>query len=353
MRSKLQSLILDVEELLSDLRLEWENKEDYIHNTSAFQKIKITNDNVMCCCPYHNESRPSFGLSINPPYVFNCFTCGEKGTVEKLVADVIGLDNELQAMQYLMQHYLRQDTLNRSIGLESILNKNKKDSGLVKEDEIKSYMSKRHPYIEKRGLSNQTILKYEVGYDSSSKSITFPVRDFDGKPRFIMTRSVIGKYFYIPKGVKKTDILYGLYYLRKAKNKITEIFLNESAIDTMSCYENKLPASAVIGKFLFGEQIELLQRMGIKTVNLFFDNDRWGVDCALKAFYLFKNTPMRLNVVTYPGGQWGIDTIEDTAYKDANDLLRAGQLGNIEIVTYQSFYMKLYRGGMIVNGKNI
>ena len=61
-----------------------------------------------------------------------------------------------------------------------------------------------------------------------------------------------------------------------------------------------------------------------------------------------------MEVVKYPT-QWGIDTIEYVKYKDANDLLLAGRLSGIEVVTYLEYYYDLLQSkfykGVFLNGR--
>ena len=61
----------------------------------------------------------------------------------------------------------------------------------------------------KRGLTDDVIDLFDIGYDSDTDCITFPVRDIRGNTLFIARRSVTQKYFNYPNGVEKP--LYGLY----------------------------------------------------------------------------------------------------------------------------------------------
>ncbi|MGA4519166.1 CHC2 zinc finger domain-containing protein, partial [Solibacillus silvestris] len=71
----LENFNLDVEELIEDLRTQWEERGQ-TYNANAFSRTKITSTNVMFCCPYHDETHPSGGITKEYPYVYNCFGCG-------------------------------------------------------------------------------------------------------------------------------------------------------------------------------------------------------------------------------------------------------------------------------------
>ena len=321
-----------IEVIIKNFQRDYSNPE----NPSAFSKIKHSSDNIMCCCPYHSESKPSFGVSKEYPHKFHCFTCGAKGAIESLTLHVYGKLKGLSAYEETERIIAKSVIEERSIGIEKIFNKG---GHYVSEEEVEEYKKLRHPYIEGRGLSNKTLIKYEVGYDSKNHSITFPVRSLDGKVPFILRRSVSSKHFQIPEGVDKKEVLYGLYYLNRAG--VRKAYITEAPIDTLSCYEARLPSVSVVGKYLFKEQVRLLLRSGIQTVNLFFDNDKWGVDCTLKSFEVLKDTPIKVRVVMFPEGNFGIDgTVK---YKDANDLLVAGEMKNVKTVNFENYYMQIFK----------
>ncbi|MEK5060904.1 MULTISPECIES: toprim domain-containing protein [unclassified Paenibacillus] len=340
--SLLSSYQLEIEEVLDDLRAYWLARSISRYNVSAFSKVTNKGENIMFLCPFHDDgNNPACGVETEYPYRYNCFGCGAHGSLASLVAHAVGLPNELLGMQFIMKNYLVVSSNERNpIDMESILNGgNKKDRmRSLPEEEVLRYTKKRHSYIYGRGFSEHTISKYEVGYDEVTQAITFPVRTSKGLIRFIKKRFVSRKGFLNEKGIEKKDIVYGLYYILQAPKPINELYLNESETDTMSCYEGRLPAGAILGRILFVEQVRELMRAGIKTVNLFFDNDEAGVACTLRAYELIsKHSAIRVNVVLYPNRQYGITDIEEQKYKDSNDLLRNNKLGSIKTIPYLEY----------------
>lgn len=326
---------VNIEEVLEDLEDEWVKNSNYRYNPTAFTKKKVNSFNINMCCPYHNETKPSFGISTEYPYLFNCFSCGASGELITLIADVYEIDY-LKAYRKVIRDY---STITFNVSEEE------QEEGGVTEEEIFNYRKKKHSYIETRGISDYTLQKYEVGYDEENYSITFPVRDLYGKPLFIIKRNVSNKFYHIPKGAPKKDSLYGLNYLY---GKVNEVFIVEGTIDVLSCYEARLPAVGLMGRTLSRNQLKLLQLAGISKVILFLDNDRWGVKGNLDAYRLISKTPIRVEVVEYPE-QWGIDAVDGIKYKDPNDLLRGDRLKDIKIMSYINYYYKLiqskyYRG---------
>lgn len=341
----LETLPINIEEVLSDLREHWIDNKDYSYNSTAFTKVDTKGDNAMFCCPHHPENNPSCGIKTTYPYTWNCFGCGATGNLGQLVAHALDLPTEVHGEHYITKNYVILDIKERpKIDLDEIFSSKHKVNNEVSEDYIKELCSKRHSYITDRGFSNKALRNYEVGYDAVTDTITFVVRDSTGLPRFIKRRFVSTKKFLNELGIAKKDIIYGLYYITRAGIKPTEIYLNESETDTISCYQGGLLAGAILGRILFKEQLKELMRYGVKVINLFYDNDKSGVACALiSALMINKNTPIRVNMVMYPCNNYGIDTTdsEDISYKDANDLLKSNRLKDITKIPFDTYLMKL------------
>jgi DNA primase len=73
-------------------------KIDKIVEVLGLQKAKIRDDELSACCPFAKETHekgydknPSWSLNLDQ-LVYNCFTCGERGTLEDLVCYVLDID---------------------------------------------------------------------------------------------------------------------------------------------------------------------------------------------------------------------------------------------------------------------
>jgi DNA primase len=342
----LSTIQIDMEDLLDDLAIDWIDHKEYVNNGTAFHKTVRKGDYLMCCCPYHDEDIPSFGVRAEYPYDFNCFGCGVHGGLDSLVAYVKNLPTILHGLHYIQKTYIIVSSQDRpKFDLEKHLHGgnllDKKRS--LPDEEATKFTSLRHSYIEKRGFSDRTLRTYEVGYDEHTQAITFPVRTAKGLLRFINRRSVLAKKFLNEKGIYKKDILYGLWYIIKSPRPIERICLNESITDTMSCYESGLPACAIMGRILFKEQMREMLIAGIKEVDLFFDNDKAGLHCTLDTMEMLSTTPIRVNVVIFPGGHFGIDSTDPDGlrYKDANDLLLGKAMHRIERIPAVAFRTRI------------
>jgi len=347
--SLLETFDLDVLEVLEDLRLNWEDNTSYTYNPNAFSRIKDNGENIMFCCPEHSETNPSAGITTSAPYKWNCFGCGATGTIGTLVAIALGMPKGASADFYITKNYLVVERMERkAIDLNSILDgTDDKKFHVHSEEDIAEFKRFRHKYFETRGFSERTLRVYEAGYDKESQCITLPIRTSKGEIRFVKRRSVRSKMFLNEKNVAKRDIVYGLYYILNSGVVPRTLFLNESETDTLSCYEGGLLAGSILGRLLFKEQVHELLLAGVKEVNLFFDNDKYGYDATLQAYELLKETPIIVNVVLYPGGHWGIDHMEESMYKDANELLKAKKLKEIKIIPYIKFIQLVKTKNMV------
>jgi DNA primase len=108
----------------------------------------------------------------------------------------------------------------------------------------------------------------------------------------------------------------------------------------MACYQEGLPAAAIMGRILFKEQVSELLKAGVEKVYLFYDNDKRGQEAIEKSYELLNKTPIKVNIVKYPK-HLGIDTLDEEAIeaKDANKLLQLKQFGNIELLSYEEYLM--------------
>lgn len=326
-------LVVDIAQVLEDLKKFWQNSDLYPSNPTAFSRVRETSTHFMMCCPFHSEQKPSFGITKDPPYLFNCFSCEESGTVDSLVVHVLGLRDNLAAIRYLTQHYslFSRDYAGRRFSGD-LFCCGSGDSCIEDGAYSSLKLGSNIRYLHNRGLSLRAVQKYELGLDREQGDILFPVRDFKGSIKFVQRRSIYGKSFYNQAGVKKKSLLYGLFYLRD--KDIREMFLVESAIDTISCYEAGLPAVSTLGLVLFRDQVLLLWKAGVRVVNLFFDNDARGIEATANAVNILQRLPIQVNVVRYPAGNM----------KDPNDLLVSGYLDKISIEKWGS--VKIRWGGM-------
>jgi DNA primase len=148
----------------------------------------------------------------------------------------------------------------------------------VSESELASYRL-TVPYMYQRGLTDEIIEKYDIGYDANfippgrkkpMPCITFPVKDQQGNTLFLCRRSVQGKFFHYPQGVEKS--VYGLYELpRSAKS----VVVCESCFNALTAIKYGYNAVALLGTGTAYE-IDQLKKLGVQEFVLCLDGDEAG-----------------------------------------------------------------------------
>jgi len=261
-----------------------------------FRDIKSSGDNIMVTCPYHKngqERHPSAGILTrdimrsNEPVLagtFNCQTCKTTKSFEELVSNCFGYDDMgMFGKKWLLETFLTIAVDDRKpidlCNLSRNVEKTSTDS--VSEVELDSYRF-THPYMYERRLNDETIERFDVGYDKSFKlvedgneieCITFPVRDKTGKVLFIARRAIDKKMFNYPVGVEKP--LYGIYELSQLEEYPNEVYICESIINALTIWSYGKYAVALNGTGNKA-QCEQLKQLPVRKYIIALDNDTAG-----------------------------------------------------------------------------
>ena len=274
---KVNNTLLDVD--VKDVILELRNYLTLVKHEDYFKDIKDAGNNIMLTCPSHSnhtEHRPSCGVlkEGDPDKVgtFHCFTCGYTATLTEAISNLLGYkDKGRKGAEWLEKNFGEQIIETRqkiALNLERKVESTPKT--YISEEELDSYRF-YHPYMFERKLTKEIIEKFDIGYDKTWQSITFPVNDEYGRCLFITRRSVNSKHFNIPANVNKP--VYGLDKIYK--EHIKTAIVCESQINALTCW-----VYGKCGIALFGTgsqtQYEILRKSGIRHYILGFDGDPAG-----------------------------------------------------------------------------
>ena len=266
------------------------------NNIPLIQKYKAGPTDIQICCPYHSngmERRPSAGIRKEDG-LFHCFACGEVHNLQEVISHCFGYSDDVVGKfgwQWLLKNFAtvqveeRKDVefdCSRTIYNTST---NRLDN-FVTEEELEKYRY-IHPYMYKRGLTDEVIELFDIGYDKDTDCITFPVRDITGNTLFIARRGVKTKFFSYPEGVEKP--LYGLYelnkkypsfmtdlYGQKPRSHPTEVIVTESMLDALSFWVVGKDAVALNG---LGNELQFkqLRELSCRKIILATDMDERGL----------------------------------------------------------------------------
>lgn len=291
----------DVEEILERLYVQCEGK--------FLKRMNRKSDFISITCPFHKdgqESHPScsvYNRHDNPNIVFgtyHCFTCGEQGPLYKLVSKVLNTTYE-EAQYWLIENFSSIYT-DKQIILDSF-EEHSVSKDYLDESILEQY-SYFHPYQFKRGLTEDIIKRFKVGWNEKTDSITFPVWDDRGRLVGITERHTKSKRFYIPENLDKP--VYLLNYIKQ--HNITDVVVCESQINTLTCWSWGIPAIGLIGTGS-NQQYDILKKSGIRSYHLAFDGDLAGEHGA-KRFIEHMPKNVMIDVIQIPQG------------KDVNDLTK-------------------------------
>ena len=286
---------VEIEDILAELRSQLAlNGFEYLEKTP-----KRSGNSVQIQCPYHSEGkerRRSAGIRRTDG-MFHCFACNEVHSLQEVISFCFGKTEDragIWGWKWLLRNFAvvqveeRKDVeldFSRNWGIGSVntiqgTGRNSiSDVGrlggagqYVSEEELESYRY-YHPYMYKRRLTDDIIDIFDIGYDSHTRCLTFPIRDVEGHTLFIARRSVDSKFFNYPKDVVKP--LYGIYELRKTGREKEELIVCESMLDALTAWVYGKTAVALNG--LGNElQFEQLRKLPCRKVILATDNDAAG-----------------------------------------------------------------------------
>ena len=266
------------------------------HGVDRFHIFRNNGENIQTNCPFHKngqERKPSFGVNGEIDKC-HCFSCGWVGTIEEMISELYGYQDEGKfGKRWLIKRFNTVETETRPNimegfnGRNNITIRNNNDihrfkqyiqgdksteqySGEITEEELDKYRY-IHPYMYQRGLTDEIIERFDIGYDRERKEITFPVRDIEGRCVFVAGRSVERKFFRLPKGIDKP--IYCSDKFRAGAYRTA--YITESFLNCLTCWKYNEPAMAMIGTGN-QKQYEILNKLPVREYILAFDPDEAG-----------------------------------------------------------------------------
>lgn len=327
------------DELIEEIR----SGNDIVDVISGYVRLTKKGSTYFGLCPFHNEKTPSFSVSPNKQ-MYYCFGCGAGGNVITFLMEYENytfpealevLANRIGVQ--LPKQELSAEQRRASDRKARLLEVNKEAAkyfyGLLRSDRGK----RAHAYFLERGLSEDTLRKFGLGYsdkyaddlyrylrakgyedellkDSGLISIDekrggydkfwnramFPIMDVRGKVIGFGGR-VMGegepKYLNSPETMifDKSRNLYGLNFARTTKKN--QILLCEGYMDVIALHQAGFDnAVAALGTAFTPGHANLLKRY-TKEVYLTFDSDGAGIRAAKRAIPILKEAGITAKVI--------------------------------------------------------
>lgn len=236
-------------------------------------------NDVIVFCPYHHNVRTPAAEVSKETGVFYCFACKRSVDLVDLVMFVSGAP--IHTAKRLIAKYSGESSI------VDVVNAKLADS-VAYEPYDPKVISRLHnglaastraqDYLRGRGLTDQSMEEYTLGYSSNLDMVIFPYYSPEGS--FVVGfqgRSIDGKEFKNSTGTKKSQTLFGINLHKWDR----EVFCTESPIDSILLHQQGIPAVSTMGANPSNKQISLLTRV-FATVYVVADNDDAGRSSAFK-----------------------------------------------------------------------
>lgn len=336
---------------------------DIVEVVGSYMELKKNGANYKCVCPFHDDSNPSLVISPSKQ-IYHCFSCGAGGDPIRFVMEYEKLTYP-EAIEKLANIYNFSLTYTNSNGKPEV------DRKLL--ENLNAYYKKNLDlnktaleYIEKRGIGEASIEKFEIGYAPSSEQtlnflsshgytmaeasevgvagigergnnyarfierITFPIYSASGKVVGFGGRTISGhqaKYVNSPqtKLFNKSYLLYGYHLAKEAIHQEKTIIITEGYLDVIMLHQAGFKnAVATLGTALTKEHIPLITRSNPKVI-LAYDGDDAGINAALKASYMLSSLGISGGVVLFGEGMDPADMVQNKQIDKLNKLFHNPQ----------------------------
>ena len=323
---------------------------------SDFVSLKKKGINYQACCPFHNEKTPSFVVSPAKG-VFKCFGCGKGGNAVTFVMEHEGM-SYVEALKYVAKKY-GIEVQERELSPEEVRRNDDRESMMIVNGYATDWFRKTLTntdegrniglsYFRERGFSDATIEKFRLGYCPTSGDaftqaalaagykeefligtglsgkresdgqyydrffgrVIFPVHSVSGRVvafggRTLRTDKKVAKYINSPESeiYHKSNVLYGLFFAKKAIAQEDNCILVEGYTDVISMHQSGVEnVVASSGTSLTTEQIRLIGRF-TRNVTVIYDGDAAGIHASLRGIDMILREGMNVRVVPLPNGE--------------------------------------------------
>ncbi|MBT2645977.1 DNA primase [Bacillus sp. ISL-34] len=369
---------------------------DIVDLIGEYVQLKKQGRNYFGLCPFHGENSPSFSVSTEKQ-IFHCFGCGAGGNIFTFLMDIEGY-SFVESAKVLAEK--------GNVPLDVEINKDSKRSnmpaGSQQMIEAHDLLRKFYhhllvntkegqdalEYLLKRGFTEETIEKFQIGYSLDSwdfvskfllkrgfpaeymeqagliiyrekdesyfdrfrNRVMFPIMDHQGNTIAFSGRAMGDdepKYLNSPETpiFNKSKTLYNFHHARPHIRKKEQAVIFEGFADCISAVgagvEN---AVATMGTALTDQHIQLLKR-NTDQIFICYDSDSAGLNAANRAVNMLQDHEFSVKVALMPDNLDPDDYIKEFGEKSfVSEVIGAS-------LTYMAFKMHYLRRGKNVNNE--
>ncbi len=344
------------DELVEEIR----SRNDIVSVIGSYIRLQKKGSNHMGLCPFHNEKTPSFSVSASKQ-MYHCFGCGVGGNVFTFIMEYENY-SFLEALRFLAeragialpeQEYSEEQK--RQADFKSRLLEVNKLAATYFYYQFKNQEGQAaYEYLVKRGLSEDTIKHFGLGYsnrysddlyrylkkqgyedeflaqsglvtiderlggrDKFRDRVMFPIMDTNHRVIGFGGRVMgnagpeVPKYLNTPETrvFEKSRNLYGLNFAKASRKNC--FLICEGYMDVIALHQAGFTNTvAALGTAFTGFHANLLKRY-TNEVLLTFDSDQAGTQAALRAIPILKEAGLSIKVINMK------------PYKDPDEFIKA------------------------------
>ncbi len=335
--------------------LQIQDQVDIVELISETVPLSRRGNNYWGLCPFHGEKTPSFSVSRDKQ-MFYCFGCHTGGNIFTYVMKKNGLEFkealELLAAKAGVELTRPKDRSKADLN-KTIAGINNAAAQFYHQNLLGPPGKMARSYLDKRGVNEQTIKTYVLGYASDDwqglidfllakgysteiLKVSGLIKRSDNQDRFydlfrnrvifpimLYNRDVIGfggrslgdvlpKYLNTPETelFSKRKNLYGLAQARENIREKNNAIIVEGYMDCIKLHQaGIMNVVATLGTALTAEQAQLLRRYTEK-VTVIYDGDEAGQNATMRAAGILRQAGIKIEIISLPAGKDPDDFID-------------------------------------------
>lgn len=319
-----------------------------------FVRLKRRGASYVACCPFHDEKTPSFYVTPSKG-IYKCFGCGKAGTAVKFIMEHEGMTYP-EALKYLARKY-GIEVVEKEETAEEILARQRTESLYLVSEFAQKHFAENllsgegktvgHAYFLSRGLTEDTIVKYGLGWarkdrddlsraaraagykeeylvetglchknedgsltDRFFERVMFPIHSPSGRVIAFGGRTLKNvhqgmKYVNTPTTeiYAKERSLYGIRFAKSEIARRDKCYLVEGYLDVLSLHQLGITNTvASSGTSLTVPQIRLIHKF-TENITIMYDGDSAGIQAAMRGIGLVLREGLNVKVVLFPDGE--------------------------------------------------
>lgn len=322
-----------------------------------YVQLKRAGSNFKGLSPFQDEKTPSFVVSPSKQ-IWKDFSTGKGGTAISFLMEIESFTYP-EALRHAAKKYgiEIEETIQDQTEEQKMAQSEREQLYKIHEVAQDFFQDQLHEteegrliglsYFKERGLPDDIIRKFQLGYSPEKKNafteyalekgyskeiieksglsvfpenasygidrfrerVIFPIHSFSGRVlgfggRILKNNAKAAKYLNSPETeiYHKSNVLYGLNFSKQAISKQNLCLLVEGYMDVIALHQNGIQnVVSSSGTALTTEQIKLIKRL-TENVTILFDGDAAGIKASFRSIDMLLSEGMNIRIVLFPDG---------------------------------------------------